>query len=357
MKPIVNLYKLGRLPYVEGLNIQQALFNCLLNNLTVSSHIVGNTSKANNFDAIIGYSKKQHFSIDINNLTANNTFTTNNNINNNTFNPNHQARNSLLLVEHEPVYTIGIRSKDYNEGYIGKLKQELREHNLDADFVKTNRGGLITFHGPGQLVAYPIIYLGDFKNTIQNRSVRAYVNTLESVIIDTLSNVGLHHAHTVKEYPGVWVDSGKRKIAFIGISCKRFVTMHGISINCDCDLSWFDHIVSCGIEDKEITSISKECLSLSKDKYYANTNHHDYSTNSLLSKTMKGVSSSQLNDKNELLHQFSLANKKKNIMNHSRSEFSIEAVSNSFCLSFSKHFDCIIKENDRKSLFPILGKL
>lgn len=208
--PIVNLYKLGRLSYAKGLNFQQVLFEKL---------------KSQAF---------QQSEADI-----------------------FRQGNSLVLLEHEPVYTIGLRARQYDTDFEKKLLRELDKHHLQADFCRTNRGGLITFHGPGQMVAYPILYLGDFQK-IKNRSVKAYVGCLESTIIDTLDRVGLNGAHTTREYPGVWLDGGRRKIAFVGIACKRYVTMHGISINCDCDLRWFDHIVSCGIEEKAITSIHRE---------------------------------------------------------------------------------------------------
>lgn len=166
--------------------------------------------------------------------------------------------NSLIIVEHPPVYTVGIRSKQYNRQYVDSLHEILRRNNLEAEFVETNRGGLITFHGPGQLVAYPILSLGDFSAQVPNKSIRRYVGKLESTIIDTLNKLGINNANTVKEYPGVWLDNGERKIAFIGVSFRRWKTMHGFSINCNCNLSWFDHIVSCGIEGKAITSIEQE---------------------------------------------------------------------------------------------------
>lgn len=238
MKPVVSLYKLGRLPYLKVLNFQQNLFNDL--RLSVRSHDSNRTVKIR--------SKNPNQQDDGNNIEVLHNAQEN----------SHETKNSLILVEHEPVYTIGIRTKQYNDSYVSKLKERLSERKLDAQIIKTNRGGLITFHGPGQLVAYPIIYLGNFSKIIPNKSVRAYVSTLETTIINTLAQVGLSGAHTVKEYPGVWLNNGDRKIAFIGITCQSYVTMHGISINCDCDLSWFDHIVSCGIEDKLITSVRQE---------------------------------------------------------------------------------------------------
>lgn len=253
MKPIVNLYYLGRTPYVRALKIQEFLFDNLKNNKTQILSTGGEASTSRNNHAP--------------NQSSKNTSITNNKIINHVTTlcssqtppplPPTTITNSLILVEHEPVYTVGIRTKDYDDNYVVKLKDELDKHQMKADFVRTNRGGLITFHGPGQLVAYPIIYLGDFTSRIPNKSVKAYVNRLESTIIDTLTAAGLQGAHTMREYPGVWLDEGDRKIAFIGISCKRYVTMHGISINCDCNLSWFDHIISCGIEDKSIINSSR----------------------------------------------------------------------------------------------------
>ena len=158
--------------------------------------------------------------------------------------------NYLLLVEHEPVYTVGIRNKQYLDlEFQNKLK------NLGAHFVITNRGGLITFHGPGQLVAYPIINLADFVET--RKSIKTFVCLLESVIIDVCKDFNIT-ATRLDSYPGVWVGEGNRKIAAVGIHASRYVTMHGIALNCNIDLEWFQHIVPCGIEDKIVSSLSNE---------------------------------------------------------------------------------------------------
>lgn len=166
-----------------------------------------------------------------------------------------QHPNTLIIVEHEPVYTIGIRSGDYSK------QEEDRLKSLGADFVRSNRGGLITFHGHGQLVAYPILYLGDFD---PEKSVRNYVHQLESTLIKTCSNIFSEKestsslkVSTIPEYPGVWIEEN-RKIAAIGIRELRSVTMHGIALNCNTDMKWYDHIVPCGIKGKGVTSISKE---------------------------------------------------------------------------------------------------
>lgn len=149
---------------------------------------------------------------------------------------------TLLLVEHKPVFTVGIRDKTPNEE-ISRLKQ------LGAEFKKTNRGGLITFHGPGQLVAYPIINLKHFKT-----SVKWYVNSLEETVINVCGELGIKGSRS--PYTGVWVEDNK--IAAIGIHASRYVTTHGISLNCNTDLSWFSNIDPCGIQDKGVTSLSKE---------------------------------------------------------------------------------------------------
>lgn len=321
MKPLVNLYKLGRLPYFKALDIQQTLFDKLKNNLTsYGSHGVDLTT---------------HRSIDFKKDCA--SFQSG------------RPRNSLILVEHEPVYTIGIRSKDYDDKYVSQLKKELDKHNLEAEVVKTNRGGLITFHGPGQLVAYPIIYLGDFIKSIKNKSIKLYVSALESTIIDTLAKIGLHGAHTVREYPGVWLDGGQRKIAFIGISCKRYVTMHGISINCDCDLSWFDYITSCGIVDKSITSIRQELLlakqrdgiverqpiGMLPDCSTMNSADDCSFIDSSIGNLIEGETSRAQQQNREGFNNDII-----------KARSNVEHISEAFCSSFSQHFNCKFVEEE-----------
>lgn len=154
-----------------------------------------------------------------------------------------QFKNYLVLQEFHPVYTIGIRTKDYTEETENKLKK------LGAEFFRTNRGGLITFHGPGQLTAYPIINLKQFKP-----SMRWYVSTLEEIVIKTCQILGIAGAKTTQD-TGIWIDD--RKICAIGIHGSRYVTTHGIGLNCCTDLSWFDHITPCGIEGKGVTSLTE----------------------------------------------------------------------------------------------------
>ncbi|XP_076175010.1 lipoyl(octanoyl) transferase 2 [Ptiloglossa arizonensis] len=151
--------------------------------------------------------------------------------------------NTLVLVEHNPVYTVGIRDKSYTMQDIEKLK------GLGAEFFRTNRGGLITFHGPGQLVAYPILNLKQFKS-----SVKWYVCQIEKMIIRLCAEYGINGK--TSSNTGVWVND--KKICAIGIHGSRYITTHGLALNCNTDLSWFNHIVPCGIEGKGVTSISKE---------------------------------------------------------------------------------------------------
>ncbi|XP_052900673.1 putative lipoyltransferase 2, mitochondrial [Anopheles moucheti] len=152
-------------------------------------------------------------------------------------------RNVLILTEHDPVYTIGIRTRGYDEA------DEQRLRTLGADFVRTNRGGLITFHGPGQLVAYPILDLKHFQP-----SVRWYVCHLERTIIELCKRYGLRAQTTADT--GVWIED--RKICALGIHASRYVTTHGLALNCDIDLSWFQHIVPCGLVGKSVTSLAQE---------------------------------------------------------------------------------------------------
>ncbi|CAI4227777.1 unnamed protein product [Auanema sp. JU1783] len=160
------------------------------------------------------------------------------------------TRNFLLALEHFPVYTVGIRSKLYS------IEEELRLKSLGADFFRTSRGGLITFHGPGQLVLYPIFNLHAISP--KKHGVRTFVSSIEQVIITSARNdFGIENVGTT-EHTGVWVD-GMRKLAAIGINVSHGVTHHGLALNCNTDLTWFDNIIGCGIEGVETTSLSKEC--------------------------------------------------------------------------------------------------
>ncbi|CAG9857375.1 unnamed protein product [Phyllotreta striolata] len=150
--------------------------------------------------------------------------------------------NTLLCVEHPPVYTTGIRNKQYTEDDVNKLKAK------GAAFHRTNRGGLITFHGPGQLVVYPILNLKHFKP-----SIRWYVSSIEDTVIELCKKFDLNA--TKSPHTGVWI--GDKKICAIGVHGSRFITTHGLALNCSTDLNWFDHIVPCGIEGKGVTSLTE----------------------------------------------------------------------------------------------------
>ena len=160
--------------------------------------------------------------------------------------------NTVVLVEHPPVYTTGMRTREYSED------EETRLRALGADFVRTNRGGLITFHGPGQLVAYPILNLRDFAPEAATRKsllgMKWYINTLEQIIIDMCQDYGI--TGTRSPHTGVWV--GNNKICAMGVHNSNLVTSHGLALNCSTDLAWFGHIVPCGIQGAGVTSISQE---------------------------------------------------------------------------------------------------
>ncbi len=157
----------------------------------------------------------------------------------------------LLFVEHPPVYTLG-KSGHMEHVLISEVEREEK----GIAFFKTNRGGDITFHGPGQLVGYPIFDLEKFYTDIGK-----YLRNLEEVIILTMAAYGLKGERSAGE-TGVWLDpqvQGKeRKICAMGVRCSRWITMHGLAFNVNTDLSYFDHIVPCGIKQKAVTSLEKE---------------------------------------------------------------------------------------------------
>ena len=151
-----------------------------------------------------------------------------------------EIEDTLLMVEHEPVYTLG---KNANENHL------LQSRDQSVDVFNIERGGDITFHGPGQLVGYPILDLSNYK-----KSVSWYMRTLEQIIIDTVSEFGIE-AKRVEGLTGVWV--GDEKIAALGVRIRRWVTMHGFSINVNTDLTFYDGIIPCGIFDHGITSMEQ----------------------------------------------------------------------------------------------------
>jgi lipoyl(octanoyl) transferase len=159
--------------------------------------------------------------------------------------------NYLLFVEHPPVYTLGKSGHMENV-----LIDEDKMHQKGIQFFRTNRGGDITFHGPGQIVGYPILDLERFYTDIGK-----YLRNLEEVIILTLKKYGLQGDRSPGE-TGVWLDPGvkgrERKICAIGVRCSRWITMHGFAFNVSTDLDYFGNIVPCGIQDKQVTSLEKE---------------------------------------------------------------------------------------------------
>ena len=153
---------------------------------------------------------------------------------------NGNIEDTLILVEHDPVYTLG---KNANEDHL------LQSRDESVDVFNIERGGDITFHGPGQLVGYPILDLSNYK-----KSVSWYMRTLEQVLIDTLIEFKII-AQRNDGLTGVWV--GVEKIAALGVRISRWVTMHGFALNVNPDLSFYDGIIPCGIFDHGITSMEQ----------------------------------------------------------------------------------------------------
>ena len=160
------------------------------------------------------------------------------------------AAHHLLFCEHPHVYTLGKSGAAEN-----LLLDQAHLDQIQAQFFKINRGGDITYHGPGQLVMYPILDLEQFFTDIHQ-----YLRFLEEAVIQTLAHFGIS-ATRLEGMTGVWLDPegpNARKICAMGVKCSRWVTMHGIALNVDPDLSYFGNIVPCGIQDKAVTSMTKE---------------------------------------------------------------------------------------------------
>lgn len=161
-----------------------------------------------------------------------------------------ETPNFLVFCEHPHVYTLG---KSGHAEYLLLDEEGLKEKN--AAYYKTNRGGDITYHGPGQIVGYPILDLDNFFTDIH-----LYLRTLEEAVILTLADYGI----TAGRYPGftgVWLDADNekaRKICALGVRCSRWVTMHGFAFNVNADLDYFKNIIPCGIDDKDVTSMQRE---------------------------------------------------------------------------------------------------
>ncbi len=158
--------------------------------------------------------------------------------------------NHLIFCEHPHVYTLGKSGKPEH-----LLLDEAGLQKKQAAYHPINRGGDITYHGPGQLVSYPILDLDNFFTDIH-----LYLRTLEEAVILTMADYGLQGGR-YPGYTGVWLDADNdkaRKICAMGVRCSRWVTMHGLAFNINTDLDYFKHIVPCGIDDKDVTSMQRE---------------------------------------------------------------------------------------------------
>jgi lipoyl(octanoyl) transferase len=165
-------------------------------------------------------------------------------------NPLQESDNYLLFVEHPHVYTLGKSGDEQN-----LLLNYIQLQAANATFFQTDRGGDITYHGPGQLVGYPIFDLENF-----GIGLRRYIFLMEEAIINAIAEYGLTGGRDEKA-TGVWLDAGTpraRKICAIGVKSSRFVTMHGFALNVNTDLNYFQHINPCGFTDRGVTSIEKE---------------------------------------------------------------------------------------------------
>jgi len=159
-------------------------------------------------------------------------------------------QNYLLLCQHPHVYTLG---KSGKQEHLLLNEEQLKVH--EATYYKINRGGDITYHGPGQLVVYPIFDLEQFFTDIHK-----YMRLLEEAVILTLTDFGIKSGR-VEGLTGVWIEGDTnraRKICAMGVKCSRWVTMHGIGFNVNTDLNYFSHIIPCGIDDKAVTSMQQE---------------------------------------------------------------------------------------------------
>jgi lipoyl(octanoyl) transferase len=161
-----------------------------------------------------------------------------------------ELANSVIFCQHPHVYTLGKSGKKEN-----LLLDDAGLKRVEATFYPINRGGDITYHGPGQLVGYPILDLEQFFTDIHK-----YLRFLEEAIILTLAEYGIK-GDRYEGYTGVWLDPDKpnaRKICAMGVRCSRWVTMHGFAFNINTDLNYFKNIIPCGIDDKDVTSMERE---------------------------------------------------------------------------------------------------
>tara|TARA_B110000483_G_scaffold103862_1_gene126696 strand:+ start:3785 stop:4501 length:717 start_codon:yes stop_codon:yes gene_type:complete len=177
------------------------------------------------------------------------------------------TKNYLLWVEHSPVFTIG---KSGKKEHLLLDKEDLKQKEIE--FYATNRGGDITFHGPGQIVGYPILDLDNFFTDIHK-----YLRLLEETVILTLQDYGIKGARTIGQ-TGVWLGAETpfaRKICALGVRASRWVTMHGFALNVNTDLSYFEGIIPCGIQGKGVTSMKKELgAKISIEEVKTKLKHH-----------------------------------------------------------------------------------
>lgn len=163
---------------------------------------------------------------------------------------NRKTENYIVFCEHPNVYTLG-KSGDEHNLLINSIELQAK----DTQFVHTNRGGDITYHGPGQIVCYPILDLENF-----DIGLRKYIYNIEEAVINTIKKYGIN-GERLEKATGVWLDVGKpnvRKICAIGVKSSKFVTMHGLALNVNTNLDYFNYINPCGFLDKGVTSIQKE---------------------------------------------------------------------------------------------------
>ncbi len=157
-----------------------------------------------------------------------------------------KTNDTLLICEHPHTYTLGKIAEKKN---LLLNKKELQQKHIAVFDI--DRGGDITYHGPGQIIGYSILNLTDWK-----KDAHLYLRSLEEVLIKTCYNYGINNATRKKNYTGVWIND--RKICAIGIKISRWITMHGFAFNVNTDLKYFDGIIPCGIKNKEVTSLDKE---------------------------------------------------------------------------------------------------
>ena len=225
-KKLVIYKDLGRVDYKSAWNYQETLLqeNVKLKSLQMSRQRAEAASVLNN-------KQPEYFTTDSSTIPDTTSY--------------------FLLCEHPPVYTLGKSGKMENI-----LISEERMSQQGIEFYKTNRGGDITFHGPEQIVGYPILDLEKLYTDIGR-----YLRELEDVIILTLAEYGIFGERSKGE-TGVWIEPGKpgkeRKICAMGVRCSRWITMHGFALNVNTDLSYFENIIPCGIVNKQVTSIEKE---------------------------------------------------------------------------------------------------